>query len=149
MANLWNGVRRDSRPFLVARVRPQRLLRGFAAITLLFALLLVTDTHADSVSEISPVFPHNSFALYALSRGKGVPAPARQAMERVHGLLEEAKQRGDVRRLMQTRIGLEGETRLCAEFTTPEAVRDVWAQVRRIVEGTELVNLVIEPCTKR
>jgi hypothetical protein len=70
-------------------------------------------------------------------------------MQRVRGLLEEARQRGDVLSLVQTRIGLEGETRLCATFATPDAARDAWVQARRFVEGADLVNLVIEPCAKQ
>jgi hypothetical protein len=121
----------------------------FARVTLLFGLLLVTGAGADSTPETLPAFPDNSFALYALSRGTGVPEPARQAMQRVRSLLEEAQQRGDVRHLVQTRIGLEGETRLCATFATSDAARAAWAQARRFVEGIDLVNLIIEPCDKQ
>lgn len=135
-----SDLKPDGRAALVAR---------FAGITLFFGLLLVTEACADSTSETLPIFPDNSFALYALSRGKGVPAPARQAMQRVRGLLEEARQRGDVLSLVQTRIGLEGETRLCVTFATPDAARASWVQARQFVEGTDLVNLVIEPCAKQ
>jgi hypothetical protein len=144
-----SDFKRDGCAALVARGRSQGAFRTFASVTLLFGLLLVTGACADSAPETTPVFPDNSFALYALSRGKGVPAPARQAMQRVRGLLEEARQRGDVLSLVQTRIGLEGETRLCATFATSDAARAAWVQARRFVEGTDLVNLVIEPCAKQ
>jgi hypothetical protein len=146
---LRSDCKRDGCAARVARGRSQGLLRTFASVILLFGLLLATGACADSRPETTPAFPDNSFALYALSRGKGVPAPARQVMQRVLGLLEEARQRGDVLSLVQTRIGLEGETRLCATFATPDAAHAAWMQARRFVEGTDLVNLVIEPCAEQ
>jgi hypothetical protein len=103
---------------------------------------------ADSTPETSSDFPDNSFALYAMARGSGVPASARQAMQRVRGLLEEARQRGDGLSLEQTRFGLEGETRLCLTFATPDAARAAWVQACQFAEDADLVNLVIEPCDK-
>lgn len=146
---MQSDFKRDRRAAPVASSHSQGSLRTFAGVTLLCGLLLVTGACADSTLDTLPVFPDNSFALYVLSRGTGVPAPARQAMQRVRGLLEEARQRGDVLSLVQTRIGLEGETRLCATFATPDAARDAWVQARRFVEGADLVNLVIEPCAKQ
>ncbi len=137
-----------SRVSLVTNDRQQGPWRTFAGMTLLLGHLLMTSAYADSTSETSPVFPTNSFALYTLSRGRGVPDAARQAMQCTRDMLEEAKQQGHVLRIVQTRIGLEGETRLCAEFTTPEAARNAWGRARHFVEGVELVNLVIEPCAK-
>ena len=52
------------------------------------------------------------FAVYALSRGKGVPEPTRSALRKAHSLIEGARQRGDVVRLKETRIGLEGDASL-------------------------------------
>src|SRR5882672_214653 len=48
------------------------------------------------------------FAVYALSRGKGVPEPARGALRKARTLVEGAKQRGEVIRFKEARIGLEG-----------------------------------------
>ncbi|MGH6628757.1 MAG: hypothetical protein ACREB3_03390, partial [Burkholderiales bacterium] len=89
------------------------------------------------------------FALYALSRGKGVPEPTRNALERAHTLLEDAKQRGEVVALKQTRIGLEGETRLCVEAKDSAAARKLQREVRAIAEKVELFNVVEEPCSKK
>ena len=73
------------------------------------------DSSEASGKPATSVTSKPEFALYALSRGKGVPAPTRAALEKAHVLLEDARQRGAVLALKQTRIGLEGETRLCVE----------------------------------
>jgi hypothetical protein len=91
----------------------------------------------------------SEFALYALSRGKGVPEPARNALEQAHTLLEDARQRGEVVNLTQTRIGLEGETKLCVQAKNPPASRKLQGDVRRIGRGVELFNVVEEPCSRK
>jgi hypothetical protein len=89
------------------------------------------------------------FALYALSRGKGVPEPTRGAYRKARTLLEDAKKRGEVKWLKETRIGLEGETRLCVEAKDAAAARALLREVRTIAEKVELFNVVVEPCVKK
>ncbi|HWQ37736.1 MAG TPA: hypothetical protein VNM24_03865 [Burkholderiales bacterium] len=89
------------------------------------------------------------FALYALSRGKGVPAPTRDAFKKAQALLEGARQRGEVVALKETRIGLEGETRLCVEARNPAASRRLQREVRQIGKDVELFNVVEEACSKK
>ena len=91
----------------------------------------------------------SSFAVYALSRGRGVPEPTRSTWQAVWNLLESARRDGKVARLEQTRIGLEGEVRLCAEFDDPKLAREMLDRVRTRVTGVELLNLVEEPCSRR
>jgi hypothetical protein len=86
------------------------------------------------------------FAVYALSRGKGVPEPTRGALRKAHTLLEGAKQSGKVIRLKEARIGLEGETRLCVEAKDVAAARALLRELRAIAENVELFNVVVEPC---
>ena len=88
-----------------------------------------------------------SFAVSALSRGRGVPPPTRAAWQAVWTMLEDARREGKVTRLQQTRIGLEGEVRLCAEFSDPAHARELQARARQIVEGVELINVAEEPCS--
>ena len=88
-----------------------------------------------------------SFAVYALSRGRGVPEPTRSAWQTVWTMLEDARREGKVTRLRQTRIGLEGEVRLCAEFSDPGRAREMLARAREIGKGVELLNVVEEPCS--
>jgi len=89
------------------------------------------------------------FALYALSRGKGVPEPTRDALENANAFLEEARQRGDVLSLKKTRIGLEGETRICVQAKDAAAARELRRKVQSIAQNVELFNIVEEPCSKK
>ena len=88
-----------------------------------------------------------SFAVYALSRGRGVPEPTRSAWQAVWTMLEDARREGKVARLQQTRIGLEGEVRLCAEFSDPARAREMLERAREVGKGIELLNIVEEPCS--
>jgi hypothetical protein len=88
-----------------------------------------------------------SFAVYALSQGRGVPEPTRNAWQTIWTMLEDARREGKVARLQQTRIGLEGEVRLCAEFSEAERAREQLARVRAIGRGVPLLNIVEEACS--
>jgi hypothetical protein len=90
-----------------------------------------------------------SFALYILSRGQGVPDEAREAMGRVRAILDEEKSRGVAVTVQSTRIGLEGETKLCAEFEDEAAGGSAFRRASEVVKGVDLVNLVVEPCGGR
>lgn len=90
-----------------------------------------------------------TFSLYALSRGAGVPEGAREAMQAARDLLEKERARGAALRLQETRIGLEGETRLCVEIDDPATGRRMLESVRALVKDVDLLNVVEEPCPKR
>lgn len=87
-----------------------------------------------------------SFALYTLSRGQGVPEEAREALRQVVALLDEEKGRGIAVKVQTSRIGLEGETKLCAEFEDEAAGRAAFRRASDFVKGVDLVNLVVESC---
>jgi hypothetical protein len=89
-----------------------------------------------------------SVAVYALSRGKGVPDVTQTALGSVRDLLQSLRRTGDVTRIEDTRIGLEGETRLCAEFKDADAARAAIERIRKIATGVELLNVSEEPCDK-
>ena len=91
----------------------------------------------------------NSFSVYALSKGKGVPERTRQVFQHTRALLEDAQRQGKVVQLKQTRIGLEGETRLCAEFSSATVAQELFEKIRKLSEGIELLNVVMEPCPDR
>jgi hypothetical protein len=88
----------------------------------------------------------NSFAIYALSRGKGVPPEAREALRRVRELVETDQSRGVTVSVETTRIGIEGETRVCVDYKDPEDGTRAYERAKVIVKGVDLVNLVAEPC---
>ena len=87
-----------------------------------------------------------SFSVYTLSRGKGVPEEARNVLEEARGLLKTAHEEGAVTRLTDQRIGLEGETRLCAEFRDGDSARTILSRIQNLSRGIDLVNVTIEPC---
>lgn len=88
----------------------------------------------------------NSFAIYGLSRGKGVPPEAREALRRVRELVETDQNRGVSVSAETTRIGIEGETRVCVEYKDPGEGTRAYERVKVIVKGVDLVNLVAQPC---
>ncbi len=99
-----------------------------------------------SGEERAPRAATPSFAVYALSRGGGVPAATRSAWQRVLAMLEDARRDGTVTRLQQTRIGIEGEVRVCAEFADAARARELLERARGVAAGVELLNVVEEAC---
>ena len=90
--------------------------------------------------------PVASFAVYALSRGKGVPPEARAALQRVETMVEESRKRGVTVTVTTARIGIEGETRVCFAYEDPkEGARD-YERARDLVKDVDLVNLKVESC---
>jgi hypothetical protein len=87
-----------------------------------------------------------SFALYVLSRGKGVPEGASAVLAGAEKVIADLQARGAPITVTKERIGLEGETRLCATFADESVAEEALARVRRLVSGVDLVNLTEEPC---
>lgn len=88
-----------------------------------------------------------SISVYALSRGKGVPDQAREVLAHSRTLLKSAQERGEVRRMVEQRIGIEGETRLCAEFSDAESAHSMIEQIQQLGKGVDLINVKVEPCS--
>lgn len=80
-------------------------------------------------------------SVYALSRGKGVPDEARRVLDQARQVLKNGQEQGEVTRLVERRIGLEGETRLCAEFVDETVARRFFHQLNQLSLGVELVNI--------
>ncbi len=99
-----------------------------------------------SPSTSGRVKPVKSFAVYTLSRGTGVPSAAREALEQVTNLVESDRKRGVRLTVETTRIGIEGEKRICVEYGDPRDGARAWERASAIVKGVDLVNLVAEPC---
>ena len=95
---------------------------------------------------VPPATPIKSFAVYTLSRGKGVPEEAREAMQQVAKLAEDDRRRGVKVTVETTRIGIEGETRVCIAYEDPQEGTRAYGQARDLVKGVDLVNLAAEPC---
>lgn len=93
-------------------------------------------------------FQGSSFSVYALSRGAGVPDAASSALERIRGVFEGMQRDNIPVRIVEERIGLEGERRLCVEFADDEAARAAWRNASTIVAGVDLVSLKVEACPR-
>lgn len=87
--------------------------------------------------------------MYTLSRGKGVPDATRATFKDIRDLLEIEQTEKHVVHLDATRIGIEGETRLCAEFADAKTARATTERIRALARDVELMNVVAEPCGKR
>ncbi len=87
-----------------------------------------------------------SFSMYALSRGKGVPEQAMNVLNQARQVLQEGQDQGKVRRLVDRRIGLEGETQLCAEFSDEQAADRFFIELHHVSRGVDLVNMKKELC---
>ncbi len=87
--------------------------------------------------------------MFALSRGSGVPEATRAMLQKVQTLLNQTKDRGADMVITRQRIGIEGETRVCATFADTEVARETLERVRGMVKDTELMNVVIEPCSEK
>jgi hypothetical protein len=92
------------------------------------------------------VLEHRSFALYVLSRGNGVPEGGRKALADFRKLLSSMQAKGEVIEFSDTRIGIEGETRICARFASAELTAKVWMDMQRSFTGADLVQLKAEKC---
>lgn len=89
-----------------------------------------------------------SIAMYALSRGKGVPEGSREALRKFRRLLREAEKSGEIVQLTEQRIGLEGETKICAEFVSPDFAEKAWLTIQKMVGDQDLLNIRAERCQK-
>jgi hypothetical protein len=111
-----------------------------------FLLSHSVRSRADGRNKIKPSV--KSFAVYAQSRGKGVPPAARAAIRKVQDLVEADRKRGVKVTFTTARIGIEGETKLCADYKDSRAGTEAFQRASVIVKGVDLINLVVEPCVK-
>ena len=81
-----------------------------------------------------------------LSRGKGVPDETRDAYKDIHALLEQQRATYAVTDLRTQRIGLEGETRLCAEFQSAKDAQAALAEIRKRAASVDLLEVSEAPC---
>lgn len=90
--------------------------------------------------------PDTEIAVYALSRGKGVPGPTRQALRAARDLFARWGAEGRVLDLIDTPIGLEGDTRLCARFASSADAASALRQLDELGRGIDLFQVRPEPC---
>jgi len=109
------------------------------------ALMLGSVGCASDAPALEPGAAPRGIAVYALSRGQGVPAAASGAYDEIKARLQSLQGSGVVVGLSEQRIGLEGERRLCAVFAQPQAAR---AEYQRLAhyQSVDLLNVVLESC---
>ncbi len=61
-------------------------------------------------------------------------------------VLKAGQDQGKVKRLVDRRIGLEGETQLCAEFSDEQAADQFFKELHHFGHGVDLVNIKKERC---
>lgn len=117
------------------------LLTMLAAATLAPAFGCAYGATADAGS--SP-----GIEVLALSRGRGVPEPTRRAFDAILTLARQARADGRVIALGRRTIGLEGETRLCLEFTDTQARDRLLGEIERIAAGIDLLAVNLKDCSR-
>ena len=124
-----------------------RTLMGTSILVIMSIFLIEAGAGCAEVrvSESAVSIP-SSFSLYVLSRGKGVPGEARQVLDRSRHLFKRAQEQGDVKQMIDRRIGLEGETRLCVEFYDEQVADKLFREILHLSDGVDLVNVKKEPC---
>jgi len=85
-------------------------------------------------------------AVYALSRGQGVPDTARQALRAARDLFARWGAEGRVLDLIDTPVGFEGDTRLCARFASPDDAARALKELADLGRGADLFQVRPEPC---
>jgi hypothetical protein len=106
------------------------------------------DFVAQSVPGPPPnaVLAQRSFALYALSQGRGLTEAGHRALVEFRDLLRNLKASGQVIQVVESRIGIEGETKICAKFATGQLAEQAWTQMITFVREGNLVQLKSEEC---
>lgn len=88
----------------------------------------------------------SAVSITVLSRGSGVPAAAVNVLSQVREMLTGYQNAGSALQMSETRIGLEGERRLCAVFADPALADAAWQRIRQIAAGVDLVDISQRPC---
>lgn len=105
----------------------------------IMCLIMAMNLYGCALHAATPV-QIKSFAVYALSRGKGVPALTKETFAHIETLL---MQKGNV---SKNRIGIEGETKLCVTISDANQANELLQQVESMANGVELLNIVVESC---
>jgi hypothetical protein len=132
---------------LTSLMAPLSTIRPIVAAALLLSAAesaCAGDTSSHGITDISS--EAQGFAMYALSRGKGVPEGAKAALAKAEAMLQGLRDQGADIAVARERIGLEGETRLCVTFGDRGLAGETLERIRRLASGVDLVNLVEEPC---
>jgi hypothetical protein len=98
--------------------------------------------------DVAPPGEGRELAVYALSRGKGLPTETRAALTAARDLFAKLRESGQVLRVVEHTMGFEGERRVCAEFVDARAAAAARDQLLAQSGGTELFNIIMEACDR-
>lgn len=115
-------------------------------LAIAMAAVLCSGCAVGGGAEDAAVLPAKSFVVLALSRGKGVPTAAQAFFAKAHELLAKAKDDGADIAISRQRIGLEGESKLCVQFSDPIQGGNWFKKMQDLARGIDLINVAIEPC---
>jgi hypothetical protein len=125
---------------------PPRPSLGRIALTWAPALFLACMPAQGRVPAAAPI---RSFAVFALSRGAGVPPEALAALADIRAALREAEARGERVRITESRIGLEGELRLCVEIEDSALFLRQIEFAKARIANVPLASLAEQACDPR
>lgn len=134
--------RRRQSPYLAGSFRPSGTQNPVEFLD------VMARTHSEGTGAEPPaaVLELRSFALYVLSRGNGVSDRGRKALADFREMLRRMSNKGQVAEISEARIGIEGETKICARFASAELAAKAWIDMRRSLADAELVQLKAEKC---
>jgi hypothetical protein len=116
-------------------------------VGLTLAALACRGPHAPHPSPAtSDALVASGFAISSFSRGRGVSGGARDILSQLEAIPARDHSRGIPVRWSRERYGLEGETRLCVVYEQMEPAEAALAEIRKIIEGVDLIRLEVGPC---
>jgi hypothetical protein len=89
-----------------------------------------------------------SVSVAMLSRGSGVPEATRTVYQSARGRLEQARLDGQVERMLEVVIGLEGERRTCAVFKDEQLARRTYDSLSELAANVDLLTVERRSCAK-
>ncbi|WP_283445627.1 hypothetical protein [Noviherbaspirillum suwonense] len=112
---------------------------GMENVVEMLAVTALTAGEGSGVDPPGAVLELRSFALYVLSRGEGVSDRGRKVLADFRKMLRNMSGKGQVAEISETRIGIEGETKICARFASAELAAKTWIDIQRSLADADLV----------
>lgn len=126
-----------------------KLIKEHWFLWLIFLLILFLSIKDPSFQQLLEKYTEprvRSFAVYMLSYGNEVPDSTYEAFLKIEKLISDSQKIITGITFSKTVIGLEGETKICAEFTDYLTAEMLLVQARNLAKDVKLLNIAIEPC---
>ena len=119
--------------------------RHYTINLILVVFALIEGCANQPPSQLSAMPVAKGFSIVILSRGQGVPALAKDKLKQIESLLKPYDDRGKLK-VSKSRIGLEGETKVCVAVSDSNLANQMLSQTQAIAKGVDLMNVEAEPC---